>query len=458
ALPTAAEVQATLLNINNIQGDILFGMKKNMETFLFFSIANSTLFKQKLRADIKSRVTSTAQLLSVSSQPVTALNVAFLQAGLNALGVIDDLSDFVFSGGQESDAGELGDPGTINWVPAFKGSQIHGVFLLASDTSANLNSFVSEFTAIVQDSIHQIYRLDGAARPGAQAGHEHFGFMDGISQPAIDGFNKALPGQESIPPGIILLGEERDSNSTSRPDWAKGGSFLAFRQLAQKVPEFNQYLVENAIVAPGLTREQGSELLGARMVGRWKSGAPIDLAPKFDDPVLARDPNRNNNFTFAHPDEDIISDQTRCPFSAHIRKTKPRADSGSSVNVVNQIIRAGIPYGPEVTRQEATSKKTIQERGLAFVAYQSAIGDGFQFLQQAWANQPLFPFGKSDRTPGYDPIVGANSGQTRFVSGLDPNDANHDYTMETDFVVSRGGEYFFSPPISALSDVLSVGA
>jgi len=75
-------------------------------------------------------------------------------------------------------------------------------------------------------------------------------------------------------------------------------------------------------------------------------GAPVDLAPRFDDPVLAADPLRNNNFTFAHPGEDILSNQTRCPFSAHVRKTRPRADF-NPFNTVNHIIRAGIPYGPE---------------------------------------------------------------------------------------------------------------
>lgn len=166
-----------------------------------------------------------------------------------------------------------------------------------------------------------------------------------------------------IPAGLILLGE--DGDTISRPSWAKGGSFLAFRQLKQLVPEFNKFLVDNAIKEHGLTTAQGADLLGARMVGRWKSvrfffhrprpvspcyfyvqGAPVDLAPLFDDPALGADPTRNNNFNYAHPGEDIQSNQTRCPFSAHTRKTAPRADF-NPVNTQNHIIRAGIPYGPE---------------------------------------------------------------------------------------------------------------
>jgi len=73
------------------------------------------------------------------------------------------------------------------------------------------------------------------------------------------------------------------------------------------------------------------------------------LSPLRDDPVLADDNTRNNDFTFDHPDVpgfDFATNQTNCPFSAHIRKTRPRVDLGSE-NTTHHIIRAGIPYGPE---------------------------------------------------------------------------------------------------------------
>ena len=53
-------------------------------------------------------------------------------------------------------------------------------------------------------------------------------------------------------------------------------AFCAFRyrQFDQLVPEFNKFLQDNPIIDPrtGLPVENGSELLGARLVGRWKSG------------------------------------------------------------------------------------------------------------------------------------------------------------------------------------------
>ena len=99
----------------------------------------------------------------------------------------------------------------------------------------------------------------------------------------------------------------------------------SYRQLQQLVPEFNKFLHDNPVVINGfpLPGDQGSELLGARFIGRWKSGAPIELTPFQDDPKLAKDAQRNNNFDFSG---ESFDDQTKCPFTAHIRKMNPRAD------------------------------------------------------------------------------------------------------------------------------------
>ena len=79
---------------------------------------------------------------------------------------------------------------------------------------------------------------------------------------------KTARGQQVVPPGVILLGQEGDY--ITRPPWAKKGSILAFRHLSQLVPEFNTFLEKNAI--SGLPPQDGAELLGARLMGRWKSG------------------------------------------------------------------------------------------------------------------------------------------------------------------------------------------
>ncbi|KAF7291871.1 Peroxidase 2 [Mycena indigotica] len=461
SLPTVKQAKvaasAVGLNLTNIQGDILIGMKKKKELFFFFGIADATAFKSNLKTHILPLVTNTPELLSVSTQPVTALNIAFSKKGLDALGVTDGLGDTPFANGQLASASALGDPGTTNWVPQFTSTGIHGVILLASDTLDNINDSLTTLKSNLGSSITEIYSLQGAARPGAEEGHEHFGYLDGISNPAVQGFQSPLPGQAVVQPGEILVGEAGDPSLKSRPSWAQDGSFLVFRQLKQLVPEFNKYLLDNSIQAPSLqlTVQQGADLLGARMVGRWKSGAPTYLAPLADDPQLGSDPSRNNDFTFAPTGQNTssLTDQTLCPFSSHIRKTRPRADLGLPENKSNthHVVRGGIPYGPEQSDDEISSETTQTERGLAFVCYQSSIAAGFQFLQRTWANNPNFVHGST----GFDPIIGASAGASRAVNGLDPTSSASSLTMTTDFVVSRGGEYFFSPSISALATVLS---
>lgn len=137
---------------------------------------------------------------------------------------------------------------------------------------------------------------------------QSFGFLDGISNPSVIGFDKPLPGPKQIRSGALILGHEGDPEIASRAPWVVDGSFLAFRYLFQNVLEFDNFLADNPVPMPGFTPEEGSELLGARLVGRWKSGmptslqvqlsgsnqftgTPIDLAPFKDDPSIAKNPH-----------------------------------------------------------------------------------------------------------------------------------------------------------------------
>ena len=77
------------LDIDNIQSDILVGMHKNKELFFFFSVSDAATFKAKLASDILPLITSTTEILSVDTQPITAVNIAFSNTGLVALGVTE---------------------------------------------------------------------------------------------------------------------------------------------------------------------------------------------------------------------------------------------------------------------------------------------------------------------------------------------------------------------------------
>lgn len=100
-----------------------------------------------------------------------------------------------------------------------------------------------------------------------------FGYLDGISNPAIIGFDKnPPPGPAPVSAGVILLGQEGDENKEGREPWMADGSFLVFRELSQNVPEFDEFVDANRLQLKGLSPKEGADLFGARLVGRWKSG------------------------------------------------------------------------------------------------------------------------------------------------------------------------------------------
>jgi len=452
------------LNFDNIQGDILEGLAKTVESFVFFVITNPTQFRKSINSIIP-LITTTTQALADQAAiqahkkkgdpgllTLVGTNIAFSQAGLHALGIDDNLQDPLFSAGQLADASNnftnngLSDPGVVTgsttdpaWDPIFK-QTIHGCILITGNSLITLRARLVELDVILAGSVKNLATIDGAVRPGAERGHEHFGFLDCLSNPPIIGFRPPNTGEDPTPPGIILLGENGDG-ITGRPDWAKDSSFLAFRKLQQLVPEFNQFLTDNPI--KGLPPAQGSELLGARFVGRWKSGAPIDRDPTQDNPADAADPNKVNDFDYS---DDPA--QVRCPFTAHLRKMNPRAGvvPGSSIVRTKRIIRQGIPYGPELDYHEKESSMTMHDRGLLFTSYQSNIGAGFHFLQRSWANNINFP----NTGDGFDPIIGQDINDPRSTTGSDPQNVTTSLALPTAFVVPRGGEYFLSPSISAL--------
>ncbi|KAH9933659.1 Dyp-type peroxidase [Epithele typhae] len=482
----------------NVQGDILAGLPKRVQHYLLFQIGPDVRAFRKRLAVLIPQITTTTQVVGDRAKiaenkkaaadagkapgllKLSGVNIAFSQFGLTKLGITDNIGDTAFVGGQLNDAQNLADSGVVgsdgkfipNWIPAFK-QQLDGVVIISGDSELTVTATQAIVKGIfnvgaAKATMHEVQTIKGTVRPGKEKAHEHFGFLDGISQPAVKDFDKCPhPGQETVRQGVILCGRENDVDArtkqpVTRPPWALDGSFLALRFLAQLVPEFNTFLEQNPITSTGLTPAAGSELLGARLVGRWKSGAPIDVFPTADDPAAGVDPARNNDFRYTFPDDQTTQD--RCPFAAHTRKTNPRADlEDPPISVSNEnrrIIRRGVQFGPEVTPAEKAAKKTLHERGLIFAAYQSNIVNGFQFIQHSWANNQNFPPKASAGvpTPGFDAIIGqdGNAITARTLVGTDPSNQGAPLALVTEWVIPRGGEYFFSPSISALKSTFAL--
>jgi len=434
------------------------------------------LFKTVLRSEVAKRVTSTRLVVAREFQvrdakvapldvaagdpvplPLVGLNVAFTNAGIGKLRPNEaDLGDPSFVAGAAASAKALGDPidgsGKPLWIDPYDGTAIDGVFLITAGTQPEAAAAANDLITALQDSVNLLRSEMGAVRTGAQRGHEHFGFLDGVSQPAIAGLGTPFEGQRTIDAGHFVFGY--GVTSAPRFEWMRNGSFMVIRRLKQLVPEFNSLLASE-----GARLGMDAELLGARMMGRWQSGAQTVDAPLQDDAELGADPFKNNDFDFS---DDLF--QRGCPYGAHIRKVNPRADLADQVDGVDphRIIRQGIPFGIDVTDAEAASGKTSEDRGLLFVCYQSSITNQFEFLQETWANSTGFVFGKvrpgqngAAVSVGFDPIIGqSGEGGARFTDEALPNfptgDQRSQFAQPSQTVVPQGGVYLFVPSISAL--------
>jgi hypothetical protein len=78
-------------------------------------------------------------------------------------------------------------------------------------------------------------------------------------------------------------------------------------------------------------------------------------------------------------------------------------------------------------------------------------------LSIGWSNAVGFPPGKPVAEPGFDPISGqAGAGGSRSIVGTNPKAQAQPLKLTAEWVVSRGGEYFFSPSIPALKNKLAL--
>ncbi|KAG8835721.1 hypothetical protein FRC17_001512 [Serendipita sp. 399] len=475
AVITMTFTQKMTLNVdlNNVQGDIVPGLPKAIEYFYFFQVVDVNYFRRAIKSFVVPNTTTAQYILNNRTQipppgglkPGTqfvGMNIGFSVFGLIKLGLVESLQDEAFHKGQRRDAKDLGDTGreqsgTFNpaWDREFL-TDIDGVFQVTAHDEDKARAFLQEIDRAFgrirsarSGSIHQVLLQRAAFRPPPETPNEHFGFRDGISKPEIKGVTfddqnpMRFPGSPVVPLGLIVMGHDGDVDKANRPPWAKDGSFLVFRKLKSLVPEFNMFLrTEGPRLFPDMHPSKAADRLGARLFGRWKSGTPIVLSPHEDNPEIAKNNKLLNDFKYSN-------DQTSCPFSAHTRKAYPRNDMpGSNAHLFR---RQGIPYGPELGPGE--EHVTLQDRGLIFLAYQSSLVRGFKFIQQNSYNNPNFPAGKAN-APGYDPILGSNNNNTgsRSISGADPSSPMQQLAFPTQFVESKGGEYFFVPSISTLRD------
>lgn len=374
------------------------------------------------------------------------LAVGITYAGFAALGVPDSsLQSFPesFRLGMAARARALRDDGVNdpkNWELPFGTGQIHIGLSAFSDSKEKWDRVMAMARAQYQgfSGVNILHVQDFGQQPGDR---NSLGYRDGIDQPPVEGSGvDPLPGQgRSIRAGEFILGYPSETGvplPMPQPDvLGRNGTFVGVRKYQSRVGAFNRFLAAN-----GSTEEE-RELLAAKLVGRWRSGAPLTLAPDKDDPALGADPLRNNAFDYADDEHG-----RKVPLGAHIRRMNPRNSKLTRLtdNNIHRLIRRGTTYGrPYDSDTSAAADET--PRGAIFLFISARAMDTMEFLQQEWINDGDFIGAGGER----DPIIGRQEEGANFTIPKEPV-RRRVHGIQT-FNVLRGGEYFFMPSLSALN-------
>lgn len=429
------------LELENIQSGILSARPfPYAATYILLQIEDPGAGRELMRR-LSKVVASAGHLTSPAGD--TWVSVALTYSGLKALGVPEDsLASFAweFRQGMAARADVLGDLGPSSpehWEKPLGSPKVHVVLVALAPETKQLERALDRARLAYgdQSGIRAIWRQDCHS---LATGREAFGFKDGISFPGIEG--SSVPGsnprERPLKAGEFVLGYRDETGGfppAPMPEaLGRNGTYVAFRKLHQDVALFRQYLKANASTA------EEAEWLAAKMMGRWRSGAPLALCPFHDDPELGADPRRNNDFLFQG--DDAIGYKT--PGGSHIRRANPRDASVAGVVSLHRMIRRGPSYGPPLP--DGVLEDDGVERGLMFAFVGAHLGRQFEFVQSEWMNEGSFFGGGHTK----DPLTGAHDGSGEFTIPQRP--IRRRLVGLRRFVTTRGGEYAFMPGLQAL--------
>ncbi|MFI6843656.1 Dyp-type peroxidase [Kitasatospora sp. NPDC050467] len=479
---------------DEIQGDVVAGFKKDNVTLLFLKFEDAARARSWLRV-LAPQIATTRQVADFNEAfsdarkssggddpktlKATWLGVSLTYEGMRQLSATDPFEKApppgsgleAFKEGSAKRAGALGDTGDNspeNWLFGNgKNQPVHAVLTIAADTEADLAAAVTaQREAAAEAKILIIFQQNAKTLLGSRRGKEHFGFKDGISEPGVRFFDRPNPdnqeevenhpGTRIIPAGEFVVGEQPAPGSfTDFPEWARNGSFQVVRRLAQDVPGWWSQVsvkLKELKQAKAVPETATAEWLAARLVGRWRSGAPVC---KHQDRDVPNNPSASsdNDFDFRDDLEGLAT-----PLFSHLRKTSPRAGlqapdpSRPPFDAKEldgrRIMRRGAPYGHPFDPAAEGPGGPDDPRGLLFVCYQADIARQFEFIQADWMDEPDFPPGRNPQ-PGKDPVT-QEADNVDFESRGPDGAIKHTPLSFQQFVQTQGSVYAFAPSISTL--------
>jgi Dyp-type peroxidase family len=437
-----------MLEFDDIQHILLTRTPALTGRYIFVTFGDAESGRAWLR-EVLATVRSAAAV-DTSQKKSSWVTVAFTWNGMRALGLDQQaLQSFPeeFRQGMAARAAVLGDIGEnapVHWVDGTARPDLHAIAILFARDDEERRRCELEHEALLTrcPGVKIISSLALEATPPFDYAHDHFGYRDRLSQPVIEGTEDISYAGSGGPlkPGEFILGYPDESGQPypmPDPVLAKNGSYLAYRRLEEHVGRFRAFLAEHGETA----KEQ--ELIAAKLMGRWRSGAPLTLCPEEDDPELGSDLHRCNDFNYKEQDPHGYA----VPLGSHMRRMNPR-DTAVNVNR-RRMIRRGATYGPHLPEGQPDDG---QERGIAAFVICGNLLRQFEFAQNVWANDPSF----HELGNEHDPIIGNQDGTLEYKIPKRP--IRKKITGLPAFTTVRGGAYFFLPGIRALNHLANLGS
>ncbi|HEY1270612.1 MAG TPA: peroxidase [Terriglobales bacterium] len=431
-----------MLDLHDIQHFLLARTPALAARYEFLTFRQSSAGREWLAGLIDKVGTATS--VGAASPDSRWVTLAFTWNGLKALGVEESsLFSFPeeFRQGMAARAEIIGATGANHpnhWVGEVASPALHAIAILFARDAAERERCRVEHAKYLSGigGVELISSLDLEALPPYNYPHEHFGYHDRLSHFAIEGTDdKPQPGSGKTPikAGEFFLGYVDESGlqpALPQPEiLSRNGSYLAYVRLQEHVGTFRDFLRKQAS-----TRDE-QELIAAKLMGRWRSGAPLVLAPTKDDPELGADMQRTNDFDYGKMDPLGYA----CPVGSHIRRMNPR-DTAENMQR-RRMIRRGGTYGPPLPED---APEDGVERGIAAFIGCASLVRQFEFAMNVWVNDPKFKDLGNER----DPFVGTQDGT--FDMTIPKRPIRKKLAGLPAFTTVRGGAYFFLPGIRAL--------
>jgi Dyp-type peroxidase family len=438
-----------LAMLNSLQANILKGHVRDALTIKFLTFATKQALKDfivGIAPNVKSAKTHLEEVRIHKAGGVAGtvyVGVGLTSKAYSLLGIAPTKVpvDVAFREGAASRIPNLSDPALASWEKPLR-SDIHAIVLVGDELPAPVTKKVKQLKPLF-DLAKTVNTQTGKSQTNlAGDGLEHFGYVDGTSQPLFltedivkaiagnpAGWNPSAPLEQVITRDVAAGG-------------VNCGSYFIYRKLEQNVSKFKKSEADLA-TSLGLVGAD-EERAGAMIVGRFEDGTPLTVSKT--DGLGPKD----NSFTYAADTKGA-----KCPFHAHIRKTNPRGSGGfeSALDEKKHLMaRRGQTYGnrSDDIRNASLppSARPTKRVGLLFMAFNTNIANQFEFTQSTWANNPSFPSAPS--APGLDDVIGQGTRAKKSYPKQWDGTTFAQGSLIEQAVTMKGGEYFFFPSIAFL--------